>query len=147
MHPPSDSAALRARAWRLAHVLLDVARLAPAREQVDLINISTAELCRAMGAGEQGKLEEVRDFVYLVLGFMRGYGISVSCGCGYLSLRVTTAEIAEGLLESDREISSFTPEDLEAYFEDLVMSAAVAPQELAATCDADQVRRTLVKLG
>ena len=137
---------LRARAWRFAHLLLDVARLAPAREQVDLINVSTAELCRAMGV-EQGKLEEVRDFVYLVLGFMRGYGVSVSCGCGYLSLRVTTAQIAESLMESDREITSYAPDDLEAYFDELVMRADAGPQELAATCEIGEVRSTLVKLG
>lgn len=137
----------RWRAWRFAHLLLDVARLGTRREQVDLIEIRTVEICRAMGTGEQARLEDVRDFVYLVIGFLRGYGISISCGCGYLSLRVTTVERAEDLLQSARELCSYAPPDLEAYFRALVLEDELQASEAATTCDLDQVRSTLVKLG
>lgn len=107
----------RRRAWTLAHKLLSLIRIVPEREGADLLEVSTAEICNAMGQPGRAKLEEVRDFVQQVAEFMREYDAHLVCGCGYLSLLVSPEERATQCWAEGREPIKFSPPDLEDYFE------------------------------
>jgi hypothetical protein len=107
---------LQKRAWLLAHKLIFLGRAVAEREGADLLNVKTAEVCKAMGKPEGAALEEVQRFVYRVLSFMKGYGMYTATGCGYLSLMVAREERRDQALEENRDLVGFTPEDLEAFW-------------------------------
>jgi len=132
----------RKRAWEFAHKILSLARIAPAREGKDLLEISTREICRAMGQPEGAKLEDVRDFVFQVLGFLQGYDVHLVCGCGYLSLMASVEDWSERCVEGGSDPTSFAPPDLDQYFEEHVINApraarADAPQLCELRRDSD----------
>ena len=112
----------RKRAWELAHKILSLIQVVPTREGKDLLQISTQEICRAMGQPEGAKLEEVKDFVFQVLGFLQGYDVHLVCGCGYLSLLASAEDWSERFLEHGREPTPFSPPDLEQYFYEHVIN-------------------------
>jgi hypothetical protein len=116
----------RKRAWELAHKILSLTKVVPAREGSELLEISTREICRAMGQPEGAKLEEVRDFVFQVLGFLQGHGVHLVCGCGYLSLMASAEDWSERFVEQGSEPTSFAPPDLEQYFNEHVINTSCA---------------------
>jgi hypothetical protein len=129
----AETSQRRKQAWELAHKILSLTRIVPAQEGKDLLEIGTRELCRAMGQTEGAKLEEVKDFVFEVLEFLRGYDVHLICGCGYLSLKASAEDWTERFLGQNREPSSFEPPDLDEYFNEHVIntrraSSAPAPQ-------------------
>jgi len=105
----------RARAF--ATKLIALAEIVPAREGVDMVNVRTIEVCRAMGRPEGAKLEEVQKFVYKVLEFLRDRDLYTACGCGYLSLMIAPVALRDKAFEESRDLSSYTPEDIESYLE------------------------------
>jgi hypothetical protein len=141
--PPSyawcmmTAASSRSRqAWNLAHKILSLTRIVPEREGADLLEVSTAQICKAMGQPNGAKLEEVRDFVLQVVEFMQGYDAHLVCGCGYLSLLVSREELARRYFDEGREPTRFKPLDLDQYFDEHVINAprsdAPAPPEVCA---------------
>jgi len=112
----------RRGAWEFAHKILSLTKVVVAREGRDLLEISTREICVAMGRPDGAKLEEVRDFVFQVLEFLQGYDVHMVCGCGYLSLMASAEDWSERFLESGSEPTSFAPPDLEQYFDEHVIS-------------------------
>jgi len=112
----------RKRAWVLAHKILSLTKIVQSLDGIDLLQVSTQEICKAMGKPEGARLEEVRDFVYQVLGFLQGYDVHLVCGCGYLSLLASAEDWSERFLEHGREPTPFSPPDLEQYFYEHVIN-------------------------
>jgi len=108
----------RRRAWLFAHKVLTLARYLTEREGVDLVDVKTAEVTKAMGRPEGAELEAVQRFVREVLRFLRGWGVYAACGCGYLSLRVGFEERRDRALREGRDLTSYAPEDLERCLEE-----------------------------
>jgi hypothetical protein len=120
----------------LAHKLITIGRAIGERESVDLVQVSTAQLCQAMGAAPGVELERLRQFAQQVAVFLQGYDLHVVCGCGYLSLLVGPRAGVERALAEQRDLTSYAPEDIEAYLDetlDAQPSSALAP--LQAVCD------------
>ncbi len=140
-HP--ETLDFKRRAWLLAHKLIALSRTVPREEQVHFLEVTTQALCNAMGKPEGARLEEVQAFTREVVAFMSGYGTYVSCGCGYLSLRVTDERTAQTFLEDTLEPTSFRPQDLEALFVERVLLASRTPVAAAQTCDPSEIRATL----
>lgn len=111
----------RRRAWVLAHKIISVVAVIPHREKKTLLVVKTEAITKALGTADKAKLEEVQRFVFDVISFMKGYGVFIACGCGYLSLMVCPAEGHETILEN-RDTTTFTPEDIDAYFEEHVLN-------------------------
>jgi hypothetical protein len=107
------------RAEVFARMLLELARAVPELEDADVLDVRTAEVVRAMGLEEGAPLEQVQAFAREVAARMEGHGISVVCGCGYLSLMVGPAELQEQAFAEGRELRSFEPDDLVAYYREL----------------------------
>ena len=141
-HQDSDIE-MKRRAWTLAHKLIALSRVVPRQESVHLLDVSTQALCNAMGKPEGAQLEEVQGFAREVVDFMSGSGVYVSCGCGYLSLRVTDERTARAFLEEIIEPVSFKPEDLEAYFVDHILLGRTGVSSLPETCVTDEIRTTM----
>ncbi len=101
-----------------------------------------------MGRPGGARLEEVQAFARDVVAYMAGFGTYVSCGCGYLSLRVTGEETAQAFLEREDilEPTTFTPTDLEAYFREKILLESSGVTELAQTCDPRTIQDTLREL-
>lgn len=115
------------RAWELAHKLITLGRAVAEREGRELLVATTDEICRAMGKPGGASIEEVKRFVCQVLELMQGYQMYMACGCGFLSIRVTTQEACDRALEENRDLRSYTPEDLDGYFDGYLLSAAAHP--------------------
>jgi hypothetical protein len=113
----------RRQAWELAHKILSLTQIVPEQEGADLLEVSTRDICKAMGAVEGAKLEEVRDFVQQVVEFMQGYDAHLICGCGYLSLLASRGEWARRFLVDGGEPTKFSPPDLDEYFDEHVINA------------------------
>ncbi len=137
---------MKMRAWVLAHKLISMAPIVPPREHADLLVVTTQALCDAMGQPTGARLEEVQAFARDVVAFMKGFGIFVSCGCGYLSLRVTGEETAARFLEADREPVEYRPGDLDACFRKHVLLDSSVEDTLPQTCETGRVRETLHKV-
>jgi hypothetical protein len=130
------------RAWEFAHKILSLAKIVPSLERCDLLQVNTQEICRAMGQPEGAKLEEVRDFVYQVLGFLKEYEVHLVCGCGYLSLLASAEDWSERFVEQGREPTSFSPPDLEQYFNEHVINAPRFHRtDVPQTCELEGERR------
>ncbi len=69
-----------------------------------------------MGQPDGAKLEDVRDFVLQVVGFLQEHDVHLVCGCGYLSLMASAEDWSERFVELGSELTSFAPLDLEQYF-------------------------------
>ena len=108
----------RRRAWLFAHKVITLTRYLTEREGTDLMDVKTAEVTKAMGRPEGAELEAVQRFVQTVLHFMRGWGLYAACGCGYLSLRVGFDAQRDRALREGRDLTSFTPEDLDRCLEE-----------------------------
>jgi len=129
------------RAWALAHRILSIVRLLPRLEGKELLVVETAEISRAMGTSGPAVLEEVQRFVFDVIAFLRGHGVHVVCGCGYLSLLVCDEVRHEEIL-GRRETASFRPTNLDDYFEAHVLAArGDGPDGVRQICDDDGTPR------
>ncbi len=124
------------RAWLLAHKLITLGRAVGQREGTDLVQVTTAQLAHAMGASGPAPLEQVRAFAQQVVDFMAGYGLYTACGCGYLSLLVGPSEAAERAFAEKRELSWHTPEDVDAYLDEILQLETGPPRaELRPVCE------------
>ena len=128
----------RRRAWEFAHKLLSIIEVIPRREGKALLVVRTEEICKAMGVPHKAKLEQVQRFVFDVVAFMRGYGMYIACGCGYLSLMVCSAERHEQIIEN-RDATAFLPESVDDYFDKFVLSSSCPEEEsVDEICDFDE---------
>ena len=133
-----DNLQQKRRAWELAHKLLSIVEIIPKRERKALLVVGTEEICKAMGTPQKAKLEAVQQFVFDVISFMRGHGVFIACGCGYLSLMVCADEGHEETV-ANRETTAFLPESLDEYFEKHVLgSGAEAGEAVLEICDKDK---------
>ena len=57
-----------------------------------------------MGKPGGATMEEVKDFACSVVKRMQGHGVTVACGCGYLSLLVFTDAAMATACEENREL-------------------------------------------
>ncbi len=125
----------RRRAWVFAHQILSVVAVIPSREQKRLLIVKTEAITKALGATGKAKLEEVQRFVFDVISFLKGYGVYIACGCGYLSLMVCPTERHEETIEN-RDTTAFTPEDLDIYFEKHVLNPdPISRESVLEICD------------
>jgi hypothetical protein len=103
---PAESAASFA-----ARLLAAAARADDARGG-GAVQVSTAEICRAMGKPDGATMEEVKSYACEVARHLHGRGVTVGCGCGYLSLMVFTNEAQARAAEEDRELCAVPLEQL-----------------------------------
>jgi 2-keto-3-deoxy-L-rhamnonate aldolase RhmA len=102
-------------AQQLAGKLVRLAELAAEREGCDVVNVSTGELCKAMGKPDGATMEEVKSFVLQVLKHLDGQGMTAACGCGFLALRVMRKGMMETAVSNGRDLVEFTPPDIDQY--------------------------------
>jgi hypothetical protein len=112
----------------LAHKLLTLTPVVVERERVDMIQLNTGEITRAMGLDGPAKLEDVREFVQDVVLYLQGYGLNIVCGCGYLSLMVSHATSIENAVAEERELASFALDNLDQYLEEWLMENNPPPE-------------------
>lgn len=105
----------------LAHKLLSLTPVVVERERVDMVQLNTGEITRAMGIDGPAKLEAVREFVQDVVLYLQGYGLNIVCGCGYLSLMISSATSIEKALAEERELASFSLDNLDRRLEEWLM--------------------------
>jgi hypothetical protein len=128
----------RKRAWDFAHKLLSIVKVIPELEGKQLLVVKTEEICKAMGATEKAKLEEVQRFVFEVIAFMKGYGMYIACGCGYLSLMVCLEQGHESLI-ANRDTTAFVPDAIDGYFERAVLALRDGDKDtVAEICDREK---------
>jgi hypothetical protein len=91
------------------------------KEGADMLRVTTRELCRALGkSGETpASLEEVKAYVCELLPILEEAGFSAVCGCGFLALQVVPLAVRDRAFEEGRDLKVFTPEDLDAYLNDI----------------------------
>jgi 2-keto-3-deoxy-L-rhamnonate aldolase RhmA len=104
-------------AQQLARKLVRLAELACAQEGCDLVNVSTGELCKAMGKPDGASMEEVKAFVLEVLKHLDGQGMTAACGCGFLALKLMRKGVMEKAVATGCDLRELTPPDIDAYLE------------------------------
>jgi 2-keto-3-deoxy-L-rhamnonate aldolase RhmA len=114
----SETSDAGACAQQLARKLVRLADLAAAQEGCDIVNVSTGELCKAMGKPDGATMEEVKSFVLQVLKHLDGQGMTAACGCGFLALRVMRKGMMETAVSNGRDLLEFTPSDIDQYIEE-----------------------------
>ena len=113
----------RKKAWCFAHKLITMVKVVPQREGKELVNVRTEEICKAMDQPSGAKLEDVQKFVYEVIEFMQGYDMDIICGCGYLSMMVSTTQTRERAIRENREPTSFVPDSIDKYLDDYILDS------------------------
>ncbi len=106
-----------------------------------MLHVSSEEISKAMDKPSSASMEEIKQFVFNVIAFMKGYRLYISCGCGYLFIRVTTDEVIDKLMDSAKDISVFTPDDLESYFNITILQIADTPIEMETTCGIADIKK------
>jgi len=102
-------------AQQYARKLVQLAEVASRREGCDVVTVTTAELCKAMGTPGGATMEEVKSFVVEVLKDLCDRGMTGACGCGFLALRLMRARAMDEALAQGRDLREFTPADIDGY--------------------------------
>ena len=95
--------------------LIKLHGLVAERENADMVHVRTSELCKALGKPQGATMEEVKAFVCRLLPILEEAGMSAACGCGFLALQLVPEEIRDRAFEEGRDLSSFTPDDIDDY--------------------------------